>query len=410
MLHYSSPPIVGGVESLIGHQAHSLVKAGYDVRVISGEGGPLPEPIETRFIPLLSSRHADVLQVKSALDQGQVPPEFELLVQQIELQLAAALADCDICVSHNLHTMNKNLPLTAALRRIMERMPMTYVAFGHDIAVANPQYRAEFYPGYPWQLLTTPWPRTQYATISIDRQQTLAALFGWNESAVTIVYPGVDPAQFYRWTETTRYLVKRLHLLEADGLLLMPVRLTRRKNVELALHILKELRQQSALDFRLIVTGPPGPHNPTNITYLTSLLDLRHSLELEGSVHFLYACGPNPQEPLLIDDATMSDLYHLSDGLLFPSLQEGFGIPILEAGLTRLPIFCADIPPLRDTAQDAAVYFDPVDTSAAVVADQMWAYFQQSPIFRLSQRVRHNYQWDRLITDHLIPLFDVEAL
>ena len=62
--------------------------------------------------------------------------------------------------------------------------------------------------------------------------------------------------------------------------------------------------------------------------------------ELVGHVHFL-------SDYYLVQDDTMRDLYLLSDCLLFPSRQEGFGLPVLEAALHRMPIWCGDIPSYR---------------------------------------------------------------
>ena len=60
-----------------------------------------------------------------------------------------------------------------------------------------------------------------------------------------------------------------------------------------------------------------------------------------------------------LPDEVIADFYRLADALLFPSLEEGFGIPILEAGLAGLPVFCADIPPLRELGEGGAVFFSP---------------------------------------------------
>src|SRR5690606_17181679 len=108
-----------------------------------------------------------------------------------------------------------------------------------------------------------------------------------------------------------------------------------------------------------IVTGPPGPHNPSNPGYLGELLQLRDELALTETAHFLYAYGSS-DEPLIPDDTTMANLYQLADGLLFPSTQEGFGMPVLEAGLAGIPVFAADLPPLRSTGGDDALYFEPL--------------------------------------------------
>ena len=193
--------------------------------------------------------------------------------------------------------------------------------------------------------------------------------------------------------------------MQADALLLLPARLTRRKNVEMALHILAALRAQIArpafpgarLDARLVVTGPPGPHNPANAAYLQSLLDLRRELGLQGAAHMLYERGITP------DDGTMADLYQLADALLFPSAQEGFGIPILEAGLARLPVFCADIPPLRETGQGSAHFFDPHGDPAAVAA-RLARALEQDTAHRLRRRVLAGFTWKKIVEERVIPL------
>ena len=56
------------------------------------------------------------------------------------------------------------------------------------------------------------------------------------------------------------------------------------------------------------------------------------------------------------------------DVLLFPSLQEGFGIPLIEAGLLKTPILCSDIGVFHEVCGDNADYFDPTDVEACYAA------------------------------------------
>lgn len=51
--------------------------------------------------------------------------------------------------------------------------------------------------------------------------------------------------------------------------------------------------------------------------------------------------------------------YHNAEMLVFPSLYEGFGIPLLEAMAASIPVAASDIPVFREILDDAAVYFDP---------------------------------------------------
>ena len=176
ILHYASPPIVGGVESVIGYQAQGLSRIGVHIRIISGMGEPLPEPIETYFYPLFSSSHPDILSLKADLDAGQLTTAFDSLRDQMVTHLDEALADCDVLIAHNIHTMNKNLALTAALHQYGETHPIQQIAYCHDLAATNPQYQAEFHPGYPWNLLREAWPGVRYVTISPARQVTAGSV------------------------------------------------------------------------------------------------------------------------------------------------------------------------------------------------------------------------------------------
>jgi len=57
-------------------------------------------------------------------------------------------------------------------------------------------------------------------------------------------------------------------------------------------------------------------------------------------------------------------LYCGAGALLFPSLQEGFGWPIIEAQACGCPVFTSDLAPMNDIGSDAAVYIDPQDPAA----------------------------------------------
>ena len=340
------------------------------------------------------------MAVKRELDNGIVSEAFHSLVAQQEAALHQALDECDVCIVHNIHTLNKNLSLTAALHRL--RQPRC-IAWCHDLAWTNPQYLPELYDEYPWTLLCQMWPETAYVTVSEARRTEMAQLLKTSPENITVVTARVDIPGFLQWTSSTRMIENNLHLLDADVILLLPARITRRKNIELALHVLHELIKQDQKDYRLLVTGPPGPHNPTNPGYLGELLDLRTLLGLQKAAHFLYELNDPPFVP---DDITMSNLYQIADGLLFPSLQEGFGIPILEAGLVGIPIFCSDLPPFHQTGQEDVIFFDPVQDVPEKIASLIRMHFKKNSGHRLKTRVRHDYRWDVIVRTQIVPLLE----
>jgi glycosyltransferase involved in cell wall biosynthesis len=399
ILHYAGPPGIGGVEQTIYYHARELTRAGYSVRVLAGAGAPLDVDAEVRIIPEFGSSHPQVLAVKEQLDRGELTTDLAQLCDRVGALLEEALAGLDVLIAHNVFTLHKNLPLTAALHREIRRRPLKVLGWHHDLAWQDPRYQPDLHAGYPWDLLRQPWTGVRHVTVSAAQRTALAQLYGIPSETIAVVPPGVDVARFFRWTADTTGLVTRLALLDADALLLLPARLTRRKNVELAMRILAAVRQHAGWDARLIVTGPPGPHNPANAAYLEGLLRLRRDLGLEGAAHLLYEQG------LIPDDATMANLYGLADALLFTSAQEGFGIPLLEAGLARLPIFCSDIPPFREVGQDQVQRF-PVDADPVEVARRIVCLLETDPAARLRRRVLAEYQWEQIVRCKVMPLLE----
>ena len=70
-----------------------------------------------------------------------------------------------------------------------------------------------------------------------------------------------------------------------------------------------------------------------------------------------------------INDHALRSLYHHAKALLFPSLYEGFGIPVLEAMSERTPVIAADIPVLQEVCgADGALYFNPKSPIEVLVA------------------------------------------
>jgi glycosyltransferase involved in cell wall biosynthesis len=58
----------------------------------------------------------------------------------------------------------------------------------------------------------------------------------------------------------------------------------------------------------------------------------------------------------------------MSDGMIFPSFTEGFGIPLIEGALYDKPVLCSNIEVFREVAGDDAVYFNPYQEDSLVAA------------------------------------------
>jgi glycosyltransferase involved in cell wall biosynthesis len=269
----------------------------------------------------------------------------------------------------------------------------------HDLAWTTPRYRDELYDGYPWDLLRKNWEGVTQVVVSELRQDELARLYGIARETIRVIPNGVDINAFFKFEPQTIELIERLNLLEADPLFLLPVRITPRKNIEHALQVLAELRHEYPKAM-LLVTGPEGPHNPNNKAYKHKLLRMRDELNLQGVVHFLAEATDE-----FMPDEVIADFYRLADALLFPSREEGFGIPIIEAAFSRIPVFCADIPVLRELAGDDVTYFDP-DADPLEVAKQVKVRLEAELTSQWGRRAKHGYSWEQIHALHIVPLLE----
>ncbi|HJR80207.1 MAG TPA: glycosyltransferase family 4 protein [Anaerolineales bacterium] len=408
IIHYSSAPVIGGVESVIQTHARFFIGAGYPTTIIVGRGEQEAVPHGARLIriPALDSKHAHVLGLSQELEQGRLPQGFEEMVSQIEETLAPHLNSIDMIIVHNIFTKHFNLPLTAALFRLLERGSMRHcVAWCHDLTWTSPNSRSKVYPGYPWDLLRTYYPGMTYVTVSQQRQRELAELLECEPERIKVIYNGVNPEELFGLSSIGLGLIDQLNLWESDLNLLLPVRVTQAKNIELAIHVIAALKEKGLLP-KLVVTGPPDPHDQMNMEYFQSLLALRDQVGVTEQVRFVYESGPVPDEPFFVDMRVVTELLRVSDALFMPSHREGFGMPILEAGLAGIPIFCADsIPAAREIGGQDLIMFSP-GAPPTQIADLILRWTEESSVLRLRRRVRQTLTWQSIFRDQILPLLE----
>jgi len=403
ILHYATPPIVGGVESTIYHHSRLLTQAGYQVNILSGKGEQFNQEIAVHLIPEIGSRNKSISEINQRLSRGEIPEEFINLRDMLYQELSKIIKTTQVLIVHNALTLHKNLALTAALKLIADEKNTNMVAWCHDFAWQDSLYTPDLHPGYPWELLRTPWPGVQYVTVSDHRRIRLAKLLNLSESNIELIPPGVDAYEFLGLSTFSRKLIEKLKLLEAEPLILLPARITRRKNIEFAIRVIALLKRDYPMT-KLIVTGPPGPHNPQNIAYLNSLKSLRKELGVETNVEFLYEASDD-DEVLIIPDNVISDFFRIADILLFPSKREGFGIPVLEAGLVRMPVFASDIAPVHESSADTAYLFDPAGAPDSV-RDKIASFIESDRAYKLRRNVLSKFTWDSILKNKIIPLLD----
>jgi glycosyltransferase involved in cell wall biosynthesis len=115
--------------------------------------------------------------------------------------------------------------------------------------------------------------------------------------------------------------------------------------------LLRALARTGADGPALVIVGPPAADEER----------VRATVHELGLARRVDRLGP-------VDDATLGRLYAGALALCYPSVAEGFGLPVLEALSMGVPVVASDIPVLRELAAEAALYAAPGDDDGLAVA------------------------------------------
>ncbi|MGI8564190.1 MAG: glycosyltransferase family 4 protein [Candidatus Dormibacter sp.] len=357
LLHYSAPPVTGGVESVLGEQAGRLAAAGYDVRMIAGRG-------DGELLPELDTAHPRVRRLFRELLAGRgSETEFRELSSTIAGSLQPLLADRDCVIVHNVLSMPFNLPFTAALLASRRRL----VAWVHDVVIRDDDGSPVESVNYPFSLINQRQPGVSYVAISETRREDLRRLWREPEAKAEVVPNGIDSQRFAGLSRKLMGLLSPIPVDRAWPLILIPQRVTENKRIELALAAAAQLRQRLPR-LTVLVTGPSDPHSHQG-ELLSQLLRRRQELGLNGTVYFLAEQAvAGRAHPINADDIAM--LYRLSDVVLLTGRAEGFGLPLLEAALSRVPVVCAALPVFQEIS-GGEIYPFPVSGDPASIAEAL---------------------------------------
>jgi glycosyltransferase involved in cell wall biosynthesis len=92
-----------------------------------------------------------------------------------------------------------------------------------------------------------------------------------------------------------------------------------------------------------------------------------HELELRAHASAL-GVADDVRFPAWVSSAELEGLWSIARAFVFPSLYEGFGLPVLEAMARGVPVACSNASSLPEVAGDAALLFDPCDETAIATA------------------------------------------
>jgi glycosyltransferase involved in cell wall biosynthesis len=169
-------------------------------------------------------------------------------------------------------------------------------------------------------------------------------LYGLEESQVRVIYPGVGP-QFRPADPGEVAAIRRRYGLP-EQLILYVGTIEPRKNLPVLLRAYSALRQRGC-EHHLAIVGREGWRSHG---FWQTLRDLG----LDGEVLM----------PGYVPDADLPALYAAAEVFVFPSLYEGFGLPVLEAMACGTPVVCSAASSLPEVAGQAALLVPPKDVGA----------------------------------------------
>jgi glycosyltransferase involved in cell wall biosynthesis len=405
IIHYSAPPTIGGVEGVIAAHAKVFLEEGYPIKIIAGRGkrSALPEGADFIELPLLDSQNKAVLKVNSDLEKGLVSSSYEQLQKEIKDQLKETLEDIDNVIVHNLLSKNFNLAATeATISLLEERKIPNLIAWCHDFSLRSTKDKKSLHDGLPWDFLRTYYPEIHYVVVSQQRQETLSEILDIPKEKINVIYNGFNPDALLGLTKETSRLINHLNLEDADLIVLMPVRITRAKNIELSMQIAADLKSKLG-NPQIVLTGPPDPHDPDNMAYFEELKALRKKLGVENNFKFLFEENPDSDEPYILDMKIVADLYRVSDIVLMTSHREGFGMPVIEAGFSGKPVFSSNIPAAKEIG-GKEIYRFTLNNSPEQIANLIINWASSNPVHLMRVRMRQNFAWQKIFTKKIQPL------
>ncbi len=180
--------------------------------------------------------------------------------------------------------------------------------------------------------------------VSQQTRRDLIAAYAIPPEKITVIYEAAAP--HFQPAPPSAIAPIRTQYGLPDRYLLFVGTIEPRKNLTRLLQAFAPLYQEKLTD-GLVIVGRQG--------WLCDefFAALAHS-PVKKAVHF----------PGFVADADLPAVYSGAQALVFPSLYEGFGLPILEAMACNTPVICSDCSSLPELGGDAVLYFDPLDVES----------------------------------------------
>ena len=191
-------------------------------------------------------------------------------------------------------------------------------------------------------------------TVSESSKKDIVKFLNVDESKIEVVYNGVEYERFCKsYTKEQELSIKKKYNIPDKYILYMGT-LEPRKNIESiisAFSIFISNNNVYSDDIKLVIAGKKG-------WLYESIFNLVQKLSLEDKVIFT--------DYVHEDDKPV--IYNMANIFVFPSIYEGFGIPVIEAMASSVPVITSTASSLKEVAGDAAIFVEPKDIDSMAKA------------------------------------------
>lgn len=229
--------------------------------------------------------------------------------------------------------------------------------------------------------------RTADKIIAISHQtkQDIIRFFGVNEKKIEVIYQGCNDLFKQPITAEQKEEVRKKYQLPPHYLLSVGA-IEERKNISL---IIKALHSQK-VELPLVIVGRKTKYQQV-LNTLVQRLNLSHSILFRHHV----------------ESSDLPALYANAEIFIFPSIFEGFGIPILEALTVGTPVICSAGSCFEETGGDSSCYIDPhSETELGKAIHRLLANPQLMETMRIKGQEHSRRFDDKEIAQQLITLYE----